>query len=175
MKPLTKQETLDYINGRVKQKQIYVDHKQIRDEVSRRLNLFPDDIDLVINTTLDVIGDFLLMSNRDQTVTVNIGKRLNFRTQYVPCRTTCTDNYEKFFEECLKHRVYFSQDYIEQSNQSFREKQDIIDLWQEAFQNEPERAVTTSVDNYATEALKRDTEASTMATEDFTEDKDDEE
>ena len=173
-RPLTAQETIDYAEGKIKPKQIYVGYEQVKQEISRRLNLFPDDIDLVVKTTLDVVADFLSMSNRDQSVTVNLRDCLDFQSYYRPNMVRYPGKVEHLTEEGLAHKIKFSNEYTSAFNENFRQRQEVLDYLAEAHQNELQRALETRVGNHTVEGSECDTEASGGLVEDFKDDRDDE-
>ena len=173
-RPLTAQETIDYAEGKIKPKQIYVGYEQVKQEISRRLNLFPEDIDLVVKTTLDVVADFLSMSNRDQSVTVNLRDCLDFQSYYRPNMVRYPKKVERLMEEGLAHKIRFSDEYTSAFNENFRQRQEVLDYLSETHQNALQHVSSSQVYNYTIESSKCDTEASEGLTEDFMDDKDEE-
>lgn len=175
-RPLTAQETIDYAEGKIKPKQIYVGYEQVKQEISRRLNLFPEDVDLVVKATLDVVADFLSMSNRDQSVTVNLRDCLDFQSTYRPNRVSYPNRVEHLSEEGLSHKIRFSEEWTSAFNKNFRQRQEILEYLSETHQNALQHISSSQVYNYTVENSKRDTEASGHLVEDFKDnrDKDDE-
>lgn len=173
-KPLTAQETIDYAEGKIKPKQIYVGYEQVKQEISRRLNLFPEDVDLVVKTTLDVVADFLSMSNRDQSVTVNLRGCLDFQSYYKPNRVSYPRKIERLMEEGLAHRINFSSEYTKAFNENFRQRQEVLDYLSETRQNALQHVSSSQVYNYTIENSKYNTEASEGLTEDFVDNEDEE-
>ena len=173
-RPLTAQETIDYAEGKIKPKQIYVGYEQVKQEISRRLNLFPEDVDLVVKTTLDVVADFLSMSNRDQSVTVNLRDCLDFQSYYRPNMVRYPKKAEHLMEEGLAHKIRFSDEYTSAFNENFRQRQEVLDYLSETHQNALQHVSSSQVYNYTIESSKCDTGASEGLTEDFMDDKDEE-
>ena len=146
IRSLTEEEALAFSNGTAKAEWLTVPVEQLQNEVARRMNLYPEDVETVLHATMEAVLDFLVFADREKTVRVYVDKDLYIVGRFEPAhvvrrrgKQTGDDDVDLIYiDDAIEVSPRVSKAYKEKCNKAFLDRLDLTDMT-ERFKKELEQ------------------------------------